>query len=129
MKRISLILVLAVLLGLLMSQTVMAGEFIGGHILTSYQKIVGPYPSPFFDATKKLGRGLVNMGTAPIELIKQPIIEAEKGESIGEFITGLVYGTFAGVAWTFYRELDGIYEVTTFYLPSLEPAIYPEYIF
>ena len=76
-----------------------------------------------------MGRGVVNMGTAPIELLKQPVVEAEKGDSIGEFLTGLIYGSFAGVSWTLYRELDGIYEVATFYLPSLEPAIDPEYIF
>jgi len=104
-------------------------DFIGGHIISSYEKVIGPHPSPYFDAFKKLGRGLVNMGTAPIELIKQPVVEAEKGESVGEFLTGLVYGSFAGISWTIYRELDGIYEVGTFYLPSLEPAINPEYIF
>ena len=107
----------------------MADDFIGGHIISSYEKMVGPHPSPYFDAFKKMGRGVVNMGTAPIELLKQPVVEAEKGDSIGEFLTGLIYGSFAGVSWTLYRELDGIYEVATFYLPSLEPAIDPEYIF
>lgn len=128
MKRILLVLVLVSLL-LLMAVSASADDFIGGHIISSYEKVVGPHPSPYFDAFKKLGRGVVNMATAPIELIKQPVVEAEKGESIGEFLTGLVYGTFAGVSWTFYRELDGIYEVGTFYLPSLEPTINPEYIF
>ncbi|NLH47039.1 MAG: exosortase system-associated protein, TIGR04073 family [Myxococcales bacterium] len=129
MKRIGLLLALTVVLGFALQGMAQADDFIGGHIITSYQKTVGPYPSPFFDATKKLGRGLINIGTGPIELVKQPIVEAEKGESVGEFLTGLTYGTFAGVAWTFYRELDGVYEVVTFYLPSLEPAIDPEYIF
>jgi putative exosortase-associated protein (TIGR04073 family) len=129
MKRMSVVLLLALVLGLAVSGAAWADEFIGGHIITGYQKIVGPVPSPFFDATKKLGRGLVNIATGPIELIKQPITEADKGESVGEFITGLTYGMFAGVAWTFYRDLDGVYEVATFYLPSLEPAINPEYIF
>jgi len=129
MKRIGFILALTFLLSLAAGSAVLADDFIGGHILSSYQKVVGPYPSPFFDATKKLGRGIINMGTAPIELIKQPIVEAEKGESVGEFLTNLTYGVIAGVAWTFYRELDGVYEVTTFYLPSLEPAINPPYIF
>ena len=129
MKRISLILVLAVLLGLLWSNIATADGFIGGHVITRYEKIVGPHPSPFFDATKKLGRGIVNVLTGPIELIKQPLVEAEKGESVGEFVTGLVYGVFAGVAWTIYRELDGVYEIVTFYLPSLPPAIDPPYIF
>jgi len=129
MKRLGLILSLAVLFGLLLTGFAYADDFIGGHVISGYEKIVGPYPSPFFDATKKLGRGLVNMGTAPIELIKQPITEADKADSFGEFLTGLVYGTFAGVAWTFYRELDGVYEVVTFYLPSLQPAIDPPYIF
>ncbi|HPQ70012.1 MAG TPA: exosortase system-associated protein, TIGR04073 family [bacterium] len=129
MKRVSLLLAICFILGLVMVNAAQADEYYGGTIISGYQKVVGPYPSPFFDATKKLGRGLLNMGTAPIELIKQPIVEAEKGESVGEFMTGLIYGTFAGVAWTFYRELDGVYEVVTWYLPSLEPAITPEYIF
>ena len=129
MKRIGLILAIALLLGVLWGGAAQAEEFIGGHIISSYEVIVGPYSSPFFDATKKLGRGIVNVATGPLELIKQPIVEAEKGESVGEFLTGLVYGTFAGVAWTFYRELDGVYEIITFYLPSLPPAIDPPYIF
>ncbi|MDP8222179.1 MAG: exosortase system-associated protein, TIGR04073 family [Candidatus Lernaella stagnicola] len=129
MKRIGLLIAVSLLLSLAFAGMAQADDYIGGHIISSYSKIVGPYPSPFFDATKKLGRGLVNIGTGPIELLKQPVIEAEKGESVGEFLTGLTYGVFAGVAWTFYRELDGIYEVTTFYLPSLDPAINPEYIF
>jgi putative exosortase-associated protein (TIGR04073 family) len=114
---------------LLFAGPAMADDFIGGHRFSSFEKVVGPYPSPFFDAWKKFGRGFVNMATAPIELIKQPVVEAEKGETVGEFMAGLVYGTVAGVAWTFYRELDGIYAVTTFYLPSLESTIEPEYIF
>lgn len=129
MKRICLIMAICFAFGLVMANVAHAESYYSGTIISGYQKVVGPYPSPFFDATKKLGRGLLNMGTAPIELIKQPIVEAEKGESIGEFLTGLIYGTFAGVAWTMYRELDGIYEVATWYLPSLEPAITPEYIF
>lgn len=129
MKRIGLLIVLSVLFGFALQGFAQADDFIGGHIITSYTKIVGPYPSPYFEATKKLGRGFVNMGTAPIELLKQPVVEAEKGESVGEFLTGLTYGVFAGITWTIYRELDGVYEVVTFYLPSLEPAINPEYIF
>ena len=115
---------------MLMASGAMAAQYYGGgKIISSYEKVVGPYPSPYFDAFKKFGRGFVNMGTAPIELIKQPITEMAKGESVGEFLTGFVYGTVAGVSWTIYRELDGVYEVATFYLPSLEPAIQPEYIF
>jgi putative exosortase-associated protein (TIGR04073 family) len=129
MKRIGLLLALSLLLALGWQGMAQADDFIGGHIITSYEKIVGPYPSPFFDATKKLGRGMVNIVTGPIELVKQPLVEAEKGESFGEFMTGLAYGTIAGVAWMLYRDLDGVYEVATFYLPSLGPAINPEYIF
>jgi putative exosortase-associated protein (TIGR04073 family) len=112
-----------------MAGPAMADDFIGGHIIASYERIVGPHPSPYFNAFKRLGTGFVNIGTAPIELIKQPITEAEKSDSIGEFLSGLTYGIFAGVSWTFYREVSGIYEVVTFYLPRLEPTIHPEYIF
>jgi putative exosortase-associated protein (TIGR04073 family) len=129
MKRFCLILAFAISLGLFVNSTALADQFTGGYIITSYQKTVGPTPSPFFDAAKKLGRGVVNMVSAPIELIKQPITEADKGDSVGEFFTGFGYGLLAGVAWTFYRELDGVYEVVTCYLPSLKPAINPEYIF
>lgn len=129
MKRISFILSLVILISFICATAAIPDDFIGGHIIARYEKTVGPYPSPFFDATKKLGRGIVNCATAPIELLKQPVVEAEKGESAGEFLTGLVYGSFAGIAWTFYRELDGVYEILTFYLPSLEPAIDPPYIF
>ena len=104
--------------------------FIGGNVISKYEVVIGPYPSPYFLAFKKLGRGILNMGTAPIEVIKQPLLEAEKGEGVAEFLNGLfVYGVFTGVSWTFYRELDGIYALGTFYLPSLGPAIDPEYIF
>jgi putative exosortase-associated protein (TIGR04073 family) len=129
MKRFCLVLALAVCFGAMAYGVAAADEFTGGYIIASYQKTVGPVPSPFFDAAKKLGRGVVNIVSGPIELVKQPIVEADKGESVGEFFTGLGYGLLAGVAWTFYRDLDGIYEVATCYLPSLKPAINPEYIF
>lgn len=129
MKRISVLLILAVAFGMVFAGAAHAEEFIGGHIITSYAKVVGPYPSPFFDAMKKMGRGITNIVTGPIELFKQPLVEADKADSVGEFVTGFTYGIFAGVAWMFYRDLDGIYELTTFYLPSLGPVINPEYIF
>jgi len=104
--------------------------FIGGNVISRYEVVIGPHPSPYFVAFKKFGRGLVNMGTAPIELVKQPLVEAEKGEGVAEFLSGLlVYGPVAGISWTYYRELDGIYAVGTFYLPSLKSTIDPEYIF
>lgn len=127
-KKLSIIGALMVAI-MLFAGIATADDFIGGHIITSYEKVVGPHPSPYFDAFKKFGRGIVNMGTAPIELIKQPVTEAEKGESVGEFLTGLVYGAVAGVSWTIYRFLDGLYAVGTFYCPSWEPTIEPEYIF
>jgi len=104
--------------------------FIGGNVISKYEVVIGPYPSPFFLVTKKLGRGVANMVTAPVEIIKQPLVEAEKADSVGEFINAITFhGLFSGVAWTFYRELDGVYALGTFYLPSLESTIDPEYIF
>ena len=129
MKKLAIIGALLAV-SLLVAAPAMADAFIGGHIITSYEKIIGPHPSPYFNAFKKFGHGLINMGTAPIEIIKQPVVEAEKGESVGEFLAGLVYGAaFAGPSWMIYRELDGIYAVTTFYCPSWETTINPEYIF
>jgi putative exosortase-associated protein (TIGR04073 family) len=104
-------------------------EFIGGHVLGTYEKHAGPFPSPFFEAYKKLGRGTVNLVSSPIELLKQPLVEMDKAESVFEFVGNGLHGFLIGIAWFPYRAADGFYEVTTFYLPNLQPIIDPAYIF
>lgn len=79
------------------------------------------------DAVEKLGRGVSNIISAPLELPKtMGEIKEEKG-----YIAGLTWGTFAGTVEMLKRLFTGVFEVATFPLPI--PANYapiktdPEY--
>lgn len=80
-------------------------------------------------ALKKLGRGLCNIGTCPLEVLKRI---ADANEESG-FIAGFTWGLLDGVWRTFVRGGVGVYEVVTFPIPLpeyYEPIITdPEFFF
>jgi len=85
--------------------------------------------SPSFaqDATKKLGRGLVNILTGWIELprnIYKTSVESNP-------LTGITVGLAKGLGMTVVRTGAGIYETATFPFPlpqEYKPILEPEYV-
>ena len=64
-------------------------------------------------ATTKLGRGLCNIVTSPMEVINQI---TRTNETDGGFAAATV-GVLKGAGWTLGRALVGVYETATFMLP------------
>ncbi|MFA5146346.1 MAG: exosortase system-associated protein, TIGR04073 family [Candidatus Omnitrophota bacterium] len=64
-------------------------------------------------AIKKLGRGVANIGTAPIEVVEQ----IKRVNDTDGPIAGVTYGVLKGVFMTGVRVLVGAYEVVTFPIP------------
>jgi len=64
-------------------------------------------------ALKKLGRGVCNIGTCPMEILEQTKrVNEEDGT-----LAALTYGAIKGVAMMGVRAVVGVYEVATFPLP------------
>ncbi len=76
----------------------------------------------------KLGRGIANVFTAPLELIRTPeLVGRETGSLAAQLTTGIVQGVWQ----TIVREVAGIYEVLTFYAEvpkGFRPLVKPEYV-
>ncbi len=103
---------------------------LGSHGLAIAEEEVPRYVSGTYveGATRKLGRGLANVVTAPLELIRQPYyISQEEGG-----LAGATYGLLGGAWWGLYRGLTGIYDVVTFCIPvppDFRSLIKPEFIY
>jgi len=69
------------------------------------------------DALRKLGRGISNCLTFPLEIFNQ----ISKTNNTDGPMAALSYGLAKGVVMTGYRALVGVYEVVTFPIP------FPEY--
>ena len=75
----------------------------------------------------KLGRGLINVVTAVVEIPRQVSTEWTRTDPI----TGLVVGGVKGVAWGFTRFVTGLYETATFPIPvpdNYEVMLEPEFV-
>ena len=86
-------------------------------------------PSYVEGSSRKLGRGISNVLTAPLELIRQPYLMSEERSS---GLAGATEGLVKGIWWTLGRELAGVYDVVTFYAPipkGFRSLIRPEYIY
>jgi len=97
--------------------------------------LVGPlaaeeiWPENYMDGiSRKLGRGVANVVTAPAELIRQPsLIGQQEGG-----LAAITYGVVKGCWWTVYRAVAGVYDVATFYVPiprRFRSLIYPEFVY
>ena len=81
------------------------------------------------DPIKKLGRGICNVATCPLEVIEQ--MKRVNGTD-GAF-AAMTWGVLKGVAMTGLRAIVGVYEIATFPIPL--PAQYkpilkdPEFFF
>ncbi len=81
------------------------------------------------DAFKKLGRGVANMVTFPMEVPEQM---SRTNNSDGPF-AGATVGVIKGLGWAVGRALVGVYETATFLIPypkDFKPVLNdPEYFF
>lgn len=86
-------------------------------------------PAFCYDPATKLGRGLCNILTSPLEL---PAQSSKLNNSDGPF-AGVTVGVLKGLQMTVTRAVVGVYEVATFMLPiqkNSEPILKdPEYFF
>ena len=75
----------------------------------------------------KLGRGIANIVTCPLELIRTPALVGRQGGTIASTTVGMLQG-----AWrTLQRGAVGIFEVATFYaeIPrDFQPIMQPEFV-
>ena len=77
---------------------------------------------------RKLGRGIANVVTSPLELIRTPQAETYHHGYLEAMSVGLLHG-----AWrTIQRGVVGVFEIVTFYaeIPKqFEPIMTPEFVF
>lgn len=111
------------------------GKRWGGHLLgvaLLAAAAAGPasaaVSAPHRPQLRKLGRGVANILTAPLEIIRTyTITNREEG-----FIAGHTVGLLIGVVRTGYRAAAGVYEVGTFYWSgrnNYAPIVKPEFVF
>ena len=78
-------------------------------------------------ATRKLGRGIANVVTSPLELIRTPELVGRRDGYIGGLTVGIAQGAWHAVA----RFATGAYDAVTFLLPvprDFDPVLYPEFV-
>ena len=76
---------------------------------------------------RKLGRGLSNVVTAPLELLRTPTLIGRKEGNLAAISGGVVLGVWRTVA----RAVTGAFEVVTFYaeIPKdFAPLMQPEFV-
>ncbi|MBI2875744.1 MAG: exosortase system-associated protein, TIGR04073 family [Candidatus Tectomicrobia bacterium] len=84
---------------------------------------------------RKLGRGLLNVVTGPLEIPKQAIREAKRGEekNVGAVFLGYFTGLVLGAGYAVERSLAGVVEIISFPFPNpdgtYEPLVEPETVF
>jgi len=79
-------------------------------------------------ATRKLGRGIANAATAPLEMIRTPYLVSQRDGGLAGITVGLVQGLWAVAV----RELAGVVEVATFLVPlpkGFQPLLQPEFVY
>lgn len=77
------------------------------------------------DAITKLGRGVENVITSPVEFLTQYAVMGESGNPVVRVVGGTIYG----LGMMAVRILGGVYEIVTFPVPlpkGYEPVLDPE---
>ncbi len=82
---------------------------------------------------RKLGRGVANAVTAPLEILNQTYILAkhqeEQHQNPAATLAGVVAGPFVGVVYGLWRFTAGAYDFVTFPFPSYEFClVQPEFL-
>jgi len=84
-------------------------------------------PSYVDGAFRKLGRGIANIVTCPLELIRTPELVGRRDGYVASLSVGLTQGVWRVIA----RGVSGAYEVVTFPIPlprHFHPVITPEFV-
>lgn len=79
-------------------------------------------------ATRKLGRGIANVVTGPLEMIRTPSLITQRDGGVAGVTVGLVQGVWASAL----RELAGVFEMATFFVPipkGFQPLVRPEFVY
>ena len=82
----------------------------------------------FGGAGRKLGRGVANVVTAPLELAREPFLVKERDGMIASLSIGVV----RGIGMTVVRAAAGVIEAVTFPIPipkNFEPLLKPEFVY
>ncbi len=88
------------------------------------------WPKSYWDgATRKLGRGVANVFSAPLELFRKPALVGERDGGVSKYSVGIVQGISALVI----RAGAGVVEIVTFPLPipdtRFQPLVRPEFVY
>ena len=100
-----------------------------GVVLVALATLAADRPLWAGDPLTKLGRGVTNFLTSPME------ISTNMGKAVqkhGSFANGAFEGFFSGVFWMLARFTAGIYDIVTFPVPipwNYEPVLKPPYAF
>ena len=84
-------------------------------------------PSRADQICRKLGRGVANIATAPVELIRVPTLLGRSDGYLSAMSVGIVQGAWQAVR----RVVAGVVEVATFYADSPKgsgPLVTPEFV-
>ena len=84
--------------------------------------------TPFRQPLRKLGRGVANMLTAPLEIIRTHALVSDREGGLAGTTVGLAQGLSRAV----FREAAGVIDVLTFYMGApnhYAPLITPEFVF
>jgi len=77
----------------------------------------------------KFSRGVVNVGTAPLEIPKQMIKRAQSGRGADSQLAGYITGTITGVGWGIWRLTSGIADIVSSPFSGSEKGlIEPEFV-
>ena len=79
-------------------------------------------------STRKLGRGACNIMTGPLEMIRTPSLVTQQEGGLAGATVGVIQGVGAAIT----RELAGVLEVATFFLPfpnRFNPIMKPEFVY
>ena len=84
-------------------------------------------PSRTDQALRKLGRGVANIATAPLELLRTPVFVSQREGYLAGVSVGMVQG-----AWRMIQRAGvGVYEIVSCYAenpPGVEPLMRPEFV-
>lgn len=106
---------------------IMAGSVQAAPVWAADESLAPPR-SYAHGAMTKLGRGAANVVTAPLELLRVPMLVSRKDGGLAGISVGVARGAWAGLV----REAAGLIEVITFPVPipkNFEPLVRPEFIY
>lgn len=75
---------------------------------------------------KNLKVGITNATSGATEFMDQTAMEAAKGRTTGEQLTGVLAGGVVGVRKGIHRVGAGAIDILTFWIPKKQPLITPE---